>query len=348
MMHRLPGALERDAADIAALADHVAHPATTAYRALREPLWSTLHALGFDGGHILVQGDGARTLLALPDRPDIPIDFITAHLAPLQHIQAGQPQPPAIDGGPSDYDAVIASLPWADVQMRVPSRRARHTARQALMTIAATRLARPGGLVAVLAGHDLMDSPDPTPRHAVRAHAAFLGAVRLPAGALRPQAGTDNVVDLMLFTPTHDTGLGPSLRFAHSIPIPLDGHTVHINQYYDNNPDQILGNIDAEANVWDQHALTVTGNPTHLTADVSQALTTLATNALQHALVPTSDPDTPSETGEPGQSNGWGAWAITHARRYLPDLLRIDQRSNSTSFDPPHSNDGPTNRRLDL
>ena len=58
-MHRMPGALERDAADYAALADHVATSANHAYTQLRGPLWSALGALGFTGGDVLVQGDGA-------------------------------------------------------------------------------------------------------------------------------------------------------------------------------------------------------------------------------------------------------------------------------------------------
>lgn len=344
-MHRHPGALEREVADIAALADHVAHPATDAYRGLRGPLWHTLRALGFRGGDVLVQGDGARTLLAMREHPDTTIDFVSARLTNLHQARPFEPPRPAITGGDGDYDAVIASLPWSDVQMRDTYRRARHNARQALLAVNATRLAKPGGLVAILAGHDLMDSPDPTPRHAFRSHATFLGAVRLPAGALRPSAGTDNVVDLLLLAAVDrgSTG-GGSLRLSPTVEIPVSGHTLRINQYYDDHPDQILGTIDAEANVWGQHTLTVAETPGNLRHQVHEALTRLTDTALHHRLVPAPDATHATEN----DAGTHDTWVVESARRHLPDLLRIDQPTSSAGSDPQHPSAGPAAPDVDL
>ncbi len=339
-MHRIPGALEREVADLAALADHVATSAHDTYTQLRGPLWATLHALGFDGGDVLVQGDGAQTLLALPGGPQRTVDFIAARMVPLRHATSSAPPQPAIRGDAGDYDLVIASLPWADVQIRDPARRAQRERRHAEMTIAAARLARPGGLVAVLATHDLMDTPDPTRRRAILQHAAFLGAVRLPAGALRRQAGNDNVVDLILFTardphqPTRTRPLEPTIQ------IPLRGGDIVINQYYDDQSEQLLGSIDVEASVWGRPSLTVMADPATLGDDVGQALENLADAALRDGLA-TAPPEAQTAGGPVG-------WAIGGARRYLPPLLGGDQPRDPSRLPEQWPTTGPESPGPDL
>jgi hypothetical protein len=315
-MHRMPGALERELADLTAMTDHASTGAHDAYARLRGPLWATLHELGFDGGEVLVLGDGAPTLLAMPGGRERAVDFLAARMVPL-----GAPAPaPGSPGRTSDaggYDLVIASLPWADVQLRDPGRWAQRVVRQAQMTITATTLARPGALIAVLATHDLMDAPDPRERRAILQHAAFHGAVRLPAGALRPRAGTDSVVDLMMFTaadPPHRTRTRP---FETTVEVSLPGGDVVLNRYFDDHPEQVLGSVEVEASVWGRPSLTVAGDRATFEHEVSLALGNLAAGALRDGFA----------TARPGArvSGGAGVWVIEGARRYLPPQLEGHQ-----------------------
>ncbi len=312
-MHRMPGALERELADLTAMTDHASTGAHDAYTRLRGPLWATLRQLGFDGGEVLVVGDGAPTLLGMPESQGRAVDFLAARMVPL-----GGPAPPAAEpvrtGDAGGYDLVVASLPWADVQLRDPVRWAQRVVRQAQMTITAATLARPGGLIAVLATHDLMDAPDPRERRAILQHATFLGAVRLPAGALRPRAGTDNVVDLMVFTaadPPHGTRSRP---FETTVHVSLPGGDVVLNQYFDDHPEQVLGSVEVEASVWGRPSLTVAGDRTTFDREVSVALGSLAAGALRDGL-------TAARSRQPGVSGRAGGWVIEGARRYLPPQL---------------------------
>ncbi len=264
VMHRMPGALERELADLTAMTDHASTGAHDAYARLRGPLWATLHEAwppSTTAVMVLVLGDGAPTLLAMPGERERAVDFLAARMVPL-----GAPSPAAAALGPTSasggYDLVVASLPWADVQLRDTVRWAQRVVRQAQMTITAATLARPGGLIAVLATHDVMDAPDPRERRAILQHAAFLGAVRLPAGALRPRAGTDNVVDLMMFTaadPPHGT---PTPPFETTVEVSLPGGDVLLNRYFDDHPEQVLGSVEVEveASVWGRPSLTVVGD----------------------------------------------------------------------------------------
>ncbi|GAA2725796.1 hypothetical protein [Cellulomonas aerilata] len=316
-MHRMPGALERELADLAALTDHASTGAHDAYARLRGPLWATLHTLGFDGGEVLVLGDGAPTLLGMPGGQERSVDFVAARLVPL----GGSASAAVTPGASSDvgcFDVVVASLPWADVQLRDPARWAQRVVRQAQMTIGAATLARPGGLIAVLATHDLMDAPDPGERRAIMQHAAFLGAVRLPAGVLRPAAGTDNVVDLMVFTaagPPHATG---TRAFETTVQISLPGGDVVLNRYFDDHPEQVLGSVEVEASVWGRPSLTVVGDGATFDREVSLALGSLAAGAVRDGL-------TAAAPGDPGVAGSAGGWVIEGARRYLPSQLQGGQ-----------------------
>lgn len=331
-MHRQPGVLERETADMTAMSDHLRTDPSHAYTAIRTALWPALHRLGFDGGNVLVQGDGAHTLLGQPAASPHHQDFLTARLRPATDTTT--PTQPALRGGEGDYDLVIASLPWADVQLRDPARWSTRLHRHLLMTIAATRLARPGALTAVLTTHDLIDTPNSAPRRAILMHAAFLGAVRLPAGALRPQAGTDNVVDLILLrtrTPEHTT---PSPTFEPTVTVNVAGEPLTINQYYDDHPDQLLGPIDIETNVWGPPTMTVTPDTAApLTTTLHRALTAL-TDTATPACTASSNP-----SGDPADT-----WTIESVRRHLPHLLDVDAYRGPTpepgtwrrpSIDPP-------------
>ena len=92
-MHRMPGALERELADLTALTDHASTGAHDAYARLRGPLWATLHQLGFDGGEVLVLGDGAPTLLAMPGGRERAVDFLAARRCHLAYPDPRRPRP---------------------------------------------------------------------------------------------------------------------------------------------------------------------------------------------------------------------------------------------------------------
>ncbi|QAY68800.1 hypothetical protein [Xylanimonas protaetiae] len=320
------------------MADHIRTNPHQAYVAVRNALWPALHRLGFDGGDVLIQGGGAPTLLKMPGAPEIPEDFLAAHLARLDRLDPDAQHQPAPRGGEGDYDLVIASLPWADVQLRDPARWSTRLHRHLLMTIAATRLARPGGLVAVMTTHDLMDTPNPAPRRAILSNATFLGAVRLPAGALRPQAGTDNVVDLILLktrTPgPHET----SRPFEATVTVNIGAQPVTLNQHFDDHPDHLLGSIDVEARVWGPPVMTVAGDLTHLAQDLRTALAKLTDDAARDGL---ADPPGARPATRPDVRGGW---VIDSARRYLPALFDVDAYRGRTpapehwlrpSLDPP-------------
>lgn len=310
-----PDAEMHRTADLAALADHMSTSAHENFRLLRSPLWQALRTLGFDGGNVLVQGDGAPTLLNLPDAPEKPIDFITAHMSP-RNDAAHAPDEPGLKGGYGDYDLVIASMPWLDVQLRGITRHELRTELHHAKTLQCIRLTKPGGLIAILANHSLMDRAPTEARAAIGHEASFLGAIRFPAGVLREQAGTDDIVDMLLLAKPATGTPDNTVPFTRAVQVTVDRFITTINQYFDDHPEHMLGSIYPEVQIWNTSDFTIQGDGRDaMMTEYRQALHAIVGHAISTGMVPQPaavDPNAPQP----------GGWVISGARRYLPDALR--------------------------
>ena len=322
-----PDAETHRTADLLALADHMSTSAHESYRLLRGPLWQALRTLGFDGGNVLVQGDGAPTLLNLPDAAEHPIDFITAHMT--RREEAANVTDLGLKGGPGDYDLVIASMPWLDVQLRGIARHELRTELHHAKTLAAVRLTKPGGLVAILANHTLMDRAPLEARAAISREASFLGAVRFPAGVLREQAGIDDIVDLILLAKPANGVPNTAVPFAPTVQVTVNGFITTINQYFDDHADHMLGSISPEVQIWNTSDFTIQGaGRGAMLTEYRQALLGIVAHAIVSAAVP--------RPPEPAIDRPlFGGWVISGTRRYLPDTLKDAGTARTFGDRPP-------------
>ncbi|QAY63258.1 hypothetical protein ET495_08380 [Xylanimonas allomyrinae] len=297
-------------ADLTAITDHLQTSAHDAYRSIHGPLWHGLHTLGFTGGHVLAQGDGASTLLLRPDAAEHQQEDYSARMTTLDDVETTTDAATVIRGGQGDYDLVINTLPIADVHLRDPARWSTRLHLHYAQALASIRLTRPGGIAAILATHDLLDVPNDVLRRHLNRDADFLGAIRFPSGFWRPQAGTDNVVDLILLTRTND-GPHRAGQFPPSAPVTLHGHEIAITRHYTDTPLHLLGTHDAETTPWGRPTITVTPNTGRTVVPrLHEALQDIATTAIEHEL--TTAPTGTIQT----------MWAIK-AGPYVPDLLQI-------------------------
>ncbi len=274
----------RTCADRQAIADADATSAHRALRAVGRELWLGLHRLGFTGGRVLVQGDGAEALLNLGPPTEPGIATISATVGPPGHRPATRER--STSGGFGLYDAVISVLPHADVQLHTRHALGNRTSMHAELALLAIANARPGGLVAVLANHHTMDATSELPRLAIETLADLVGAVRLPSGALRPRmTGTDAVTDLLLFSRRAANQPSRSRDFLQSPDVPIDGDTVPVNTYFQRTPDHVLGSVGALHLPGQPPPLTVTGHPQYLAAELRAVLAEIADLAQQDGLI---------------------------------------------------------------
>jgi N12 class adenine-specific DNA methylase len=217
-------------------------------------MWETARILGFTGGQILEPGCGSGLFMGL--RPDylssdtvfvgIENDPVTARVAralfPNQVIRCIDFDKVSL---PGDFDLAIGNPPFSNLSIRNKTELGRLGLSLHDYFIAKSlEHLRPGGIAMFVTSRYSLDKSDPEARLHIDYIADFLGAVRLPSKAMKEEAGTDVVVDILLFqkhapdtpyrrqnwielgaVPDSDEGFGP----------------LRINSYFLENPDHVLG-----------------------------------------------------------------------------------------------------------
>lgn len=217
-------------------------------------MWNAARILGFTGGQILEPGCGSGLFMGL--RPEnlssdtmfvgIENDPITARVAsalyPNQIIRCIDFDKASL---PADFDLAIGNPPFSNLTIRNKTALGRLGLSLHDFFIAKSLdHLRPGGIAMFVTSRYTLDKSDPAPRRHIDGIADFLGAVRLPSKAMRAEAGTDVVVDILLFqkrapdarrvernwielgaVPGSDEGFGP----------------LQVNSYFLDHPDHVLG-----------------------------------------------------------------------------------------------------------
>ena len=246
-------------------------------------LWRAARHLGFDGGRVLEPGMGTGLFFALLPAAlretsrltGIEYDPITARIASLIHPQARvrceDYSRSRLAGG---FDLAIGNPPFADRIVRADPTTAALGLRLHDYFIARSiaRL-RPGGLALFVTSTGTLDKVSTTAREHIAGLADLIGAVRLPEGSMRATAGTDVVIDILVFqrrapgetpagaawTDLAEVPLDLDAQSATAGPSPADGpaarpnaagedaspaetpRTVSINQYFAEHPSMVLG-----------------------------------------------------------------------------------------------------------
>ncbi len=172
-------------------------------------LWRAAQHLGFDGGRVLEPGMGTGLFFALLPPAlrgachltGVEYDKVTARIARLVHPEArvrceDYTRSQLADG----FDLAIGNPPFADRVVRADPTTASLGLRLHDYFIARsiTRL-RPGGLALFVTSTGTMDKASTAARQYIAGMADLVGAVRLPEGSMRATAGTDVVIDVLVF-----------------------------------------------------------------------------------------------------------------------------------------------------
>ena len=204
----------QDLADAVTPAEYAALQRATQYAHYTpEPviraLWRAVQRLGFAGGRVLEPGMGTGLFFSLLPGPlrgatrltGVEYDPVTARIAGLVHprarVRCEDYTRSPLGGG---FDLAIGNPPFADRIVRADPSTASLSLRLHDYFIARSidRL-RPGGLAVFVTSTGTMDKADTTAREHIAGLADLVGAVRLPEGSMRATAGTDVVVDVLVF-----------------------------------------------------------------------------------------------------------------------------------------------------
>lgn len=217
-------------------------------------MWEAARSLGFTGGQILEPGCGSGLFMGL--RPDaltddtlfvgIENDPVTARVAaalyPNQIIRCIDFDKASL---PRDFDLAIGNPPFSNLSIRDRSELGRLGLSLHDYFIAkSVEHLRPGGIALFVTSRYTLDKTDPAARERIAGTADLLGAVRLPAKAMRDEAGTDVVVDVLLL---QRRSLGTPRRDQSWIDVgdvpDSDGGAgpLRVNRYFLDQPAHVLG-----------------------------------------------------------------------------------------------------------
>ncbi|MGR9202177.1 helicase-related protein [Rhizobium leguminosarum] len=217
-------------------------------------IWAGLIRMGFKGGRILEPGIGAGMFPALMPQPlsqtshvtGVEVDPVTARIVRLL-----QPRARIINGDfamtdlPAHFDLAIGNPPFSDRVVRSDPRfRSLGLRLHDYFIAKATDRLKPGGIAAFVTSCGTMDKADARARTYIAGLCDLVGAIRLPEGSFRADAGTDVVVDI-LFLRKRLVGENPGdnswLELADVEVAGERVETVRINRWFVDRPDMVLG-----------------------------------------------------------------------------------------------------------
>lgn len=226
-------------------------------------MWRGLRRIGFTGGAVMDPGCGTGLFLALMPEGiasrssylGIEADPTTARIAKLLHpesdiLHSDFTKAKLTDG----YDLAIGNPPF--------SARTVHADDMPAMSLhdhfiaRSVKQLRPGGIGAFVVSRYTMDKQDTTAREYIRGMADLLAAIRLPAAAMRADAGTDVVVDVLFFIRRGGAPCAPSAARPWAGKAWLEttalfrgaykGEQIEgiVNEYFAAHPHMVLGKLD--------------------------------------------------------------------------------------------------------
>ena len=217
-------------------------------------IWAGLIRLGWRGGRVLEPGIGTGLFPALMPEAlrgashvtGVEIDPVTARIVRLL-----QPRARIIAGDfartdlPSHFDLAVGNPPFSDRIVRSDgAHRALALRLHDYFILKSLRLLKPGGLAAFVTSHGTMDKADVTARTHMATMADLVGAIRLPEGSFRADAGTDVTVDILFFRKrrTGEPEGDASWLDLDDVPPSTDEEgAIRVNRWLARHPAMVLG-----------------------------------------------------------------------------------------------------------
>ncbi|MBS1058061.1 Eco57I restriction-modification methylase domain-containing protein, partial [Gluconobacter kondonii] len=220
-------------------------------------MWDLVAQMGFQGGRALEPGCGTGLFMAsVPPKLDpktvwtaIENDPLTARITrklfPNQWVRAEDFTTAKLA---ERYDLVIGNPPFSNRTVRGTDELGRLglSLHDYFIARSISRL-RPGAVAMFVTSRWTMDKSDAGARRTIFETADFVGGARLPAGAMRDDAGTDVVVDVLVFrrrAPGEDAGDATWLDVAALEDTDQGEGPLRINRYFAENGQQVLGRHD--------------------------------------------------------------------------------------------------------
>lgn len=225
-------------------------------------LWGVAERLGFTGGRVLEPGMGTGLFFALLPATlreacqliGIEYDPVTARIARLVHpearVRCEDYTRSAVAGR---FDLAIGNPPFSSRVVRAdPAMRSLGLLLHDYFIARSIARLRSGGIALFVTSIGTMDKVGTAAREHIAAMADLIGAVRLPEGSMRAAAGTEVVIDLLVFQRRAEGATAGGAAWIDLAPVANavadeesdDGALspgILVNRYFAEHPEMVLG-----------------------------------------------------------------------------------------------------------
>ena len=171
----------------------------------------------------------------------------------------------------NSIDAVTGNVPFLDLHVAYCGMR---LSIHEFFLAKSIDLLKPGGILALIVTHFLLDRTDPSFRESLAIHADFLGAIRLPSGSLEGTAVCADILFMLKRVP----GQPPAhvyTQWTQTTPILINGHEARVSTYFQHHRHMLLGTYSHDDRLYGSqsgYSVTATGD---LATQLQQALQSL-------------------------------------------------------------------------
>lgn len=214
-------------------------------------IYEGLNNLGFKSGNILEPAMGTGNFFGkLPENMSesnlygVELDSISGRIAqqlyPNADIQIMGFE--HTDFPDNSFDVAIGNVPFGEYKVNDKSYNDKNFFIHDYFVSKALDKVHPGGIVAVVTSAGTLDKNSDKVRQHLAQRAELLGAIRLPAGTFKANAGTDAAADI-LFLQKRDKAIEINKDKIEWINKSKTADGISVNSYFVNHPEMVLGKI---------------------------------------------------------------------------------------------------------
>ena len=236
-------------------------------------MWRMLERMGFTGGRVIETSAGSGNFIGFQpesmkqqsDWTAVEMDKLTGGMLKQLYPSVNTHVMPYQDFAAPDgfYDLAIGNVPFSDKVKVLSDKRYRNKTPNLhdYFFLKTLDKVRPGGLVVFITSTGTLSKQSKNIRTALADKANLVGAFRLPGTTFKKNAGTEVVTDLIIMQrlPDGETATGPAWLELSTLPDPDHGAAIPINEYFKDNPQNILGRLDRKSKLWGPNQPNVSG-----------------------------------------------------------------------------------------
>lgn len=217
-----------------------------------DAMWGALERLGVPSdAAILEPGCGSGNFIGKAPigarMTGVELDPTTAKIAGLLHPEASILNESFAETRLSGdgFDATIGNVPFGQVSLHDPAYNSAGLSLHNHFIVKSLRMTKPGGVVAVMSSRWTMDAKSERARREIAKHGELLGAVRMPAGAHGETAGTDALIDVLVFRKYADgEEVNETPHWVQTVDVDGAAGAVQMNAYFVDQPEMVLGTVN--------------------------------------------------------------------------------------------------------